>query len=67
MNTYILNKLQRDSQLRLFPQLHQTCEEGRRASGRMYCEYCGLLYSQHPIEEEYNIDHRLCNGSIVHL
>lgn len=63
-------QLQHDKSLALsiFPQLHQSIdEEWRRSSGAMTCKYCGLLYRQHPVEEIYNIDHRLCDGTIVHL
>lgn len=64
----IVRKLEIDARLRLFSQLHQSVEEDwRRASGSMRCECCGLLYRQHPIENIYNIDHRLCDGTIVHL
>jgi len=59
--------LQRDITLRLFQQLHQTEDECYRASGSMYCTHCGLRYRYHPVEEQYNVDHRLCSGEIVHL
>lgn len=64
----ITPNLQRDSTLRLFQQLHQGDEDDwYRASGGMYCDRCGLQYRYHPIEEQYNIDRRLCNGEVVHL
>jgi len=65
----VLNNMNKEYALRLFRQLHQSEDiyDWRRASGEMTCKYCGLLYRQHPIEEVYNIDHRLCDGSIVHL
>lgn len=69
LTLYVLKIRDIDARLRMFPQLHQSdgINDWRRASGKMTCQYCGLLYSQHPIEEIYNIDHRLCDGSIVHL
>lgn len=66
MTLYVLKIQDIRNRLRLFPQLHQS-DDWCRASGKMTCQYCGLLYSQHPIEEIYNIDHRLCDGSTVHL
>lgn len=62
-----MNAFQQEQTLRLFQQLHQDGDEWYRASGAMYCVHCGLQYRYHPIEEEYNVDHRLCNGEIVHL
>ena len=42
-----------------------------RAAGGCRCEVCGLTYREHPLYEDhtYNvqIDHRLCNGDVVHL
>lgn len=64
----VVRKLEIESRLRLFQQLHQSEDnDWHRANGRMYCELCGMQYSLHPVEENYNIDHRLCNGTIVHL
>ena len=66
----MMTRLERESVLRLFPQMHQDDEEDcnwYRASGDMYCLHCGLQYRHHPVEEFFNIDHRLCNGEIVHL
>jgi hypothetical protein len=61
-------RLQIEYNQRLFQQLHQSHDEDwHRASGQMLCRYCACLYRQHPIEEMYNIDHRLCNGVVVHL
>ncbi len=62
--------LERESKLRLFQQLHQEPEyptEWRRASGRQRCLLCGLKYSDHPVESIFNLDPRLCDGTIVHL
>ncbi len=65
---YINRRLENEARLRLFQQLHQSEEDDwRRASGRMLCEYCGLMYRLHPVEEVYNTDNRLCNGTLVHL
>lgn len=58
---------------RLFQQLHQDDDPNwRRANGSMYCYLCLLKYRQHPYFDEqtcfgHPIDHRLCNGDIVHL
>jgi hypothetical protein len=76
-------RLEREQRLRLFQQLHQSPEHEvmvedftyRRASGKMKCFHCRLLYREHPhaegggmiSQEGYPIDHRLCNGDIVHL
>ena len=62
-------RLEREARLRLFQQMHQDDDQDnwRRASGQMYCVYCKLQYWMHPVEEIYNVDHRLCNGDIVHL
>jgi len=63
-----MSSLEREVVLRLFQQMHQDDEDDwHRASGDMHCEHCGLLYRQHPVEEFFNIDHRLCNGVTVHL
>lgn len=62
--------LERESKLRLFQQLHQEPEyptEWRRASGRQRCLLCGLKYSDQPVESIFNLDPRLCDGTIVHL
>ena len=64
----ILNSTQR-----LFEMLHQDDDPNwRRASGEMYCYLCLLKYRQHPYFDEHTfygqlIDHRLCNGDVVHL
>ena len=53
--------------------LHQDDEpEWRRASGDCVCSLCGLYYRQHPYFDEqtmhgHPIDHRLCDGTVVHL
>ena len=44
----------------------------RRASGEMYCWLCLEKYRKHPYFDEQTfygqpIDHRLCNGDVVHL
>jgi hypothetical protein len=43
-----------------------------RAAGGCICEICGLTYREHPMYDEQTvygepIDHRLCNGDVVHL
>ncbi len=54
--------------LRLFSQLHQSIdEEWSRANGAARCDLCGLTYQEHPVEDVYRIDHRLCDGMVVHL
>jgi hypothetical protein len=64
----LMTRLEREQVLRLFQQLHQDMDDDwYRASGEMYCEHCGLQYRNHPIEEFFNIDRRLCNGETVHL
>jgi len=64
----MMTRLERESVLRLFPQMHQDNEDDwHRANGNMYCPHCGLQYRHHPVEEFYNIDHRLCDGTTVHL
>lgn len=68
-------RLEREVAMRLFLPLHQDddVEVNRyRASGEMYCALCTCQYRYHPYYEEltYNgepIDHRLCNGDVVHL
>jgi uncharacterized protein YbaR (Trm112 family) len=70
MNQHLCNmtpRQQREIRLRLFQQLHQDTGEWHRASGEMYCKNCGLQYRYHPVEEQYDIDHRLCDGELVHL
>ena len=65
----------REHGMRLFLPLHQdddVVERRRRASGSMYCTLCGCQYRYHPYFEEltYNVepvDHRLCDGDVVHL
>ena len=68
-NFYIQNRLTIESKLRLFQQLHQSelTLDWRRASGGVLCDLCGLPYRKHPIEGTTDIDHRLCNGELVHL
>lgn len=58
----------REQRFRLFQQLHQDDDPvWHRASGACICDKCGLPYRDHPVEEEFNIDRRLCDGRIVHL
>lgn len=58
----------REDRLRLFQQLHQDDDiVWHRSSGACICELCGLEYRQHPQEEYFNVDRRLCDGRIVHL
>ena len=59
---------------RLFQMLHQDDDPNwRRASGNMYCYKCLAQYRGHPLFDEqlgmvnHPIDHRLCNGDVVHL
>lgn len=70
----MLLKHERELVLRLFQQMHQNPDAyWRRASGKSICTHCGLTYSEHPVDMEtptYNdepVDHRLCDGTIVHL
>lgn len=64
----VLAILDREWRQRLFQPMHQDDDpHWRRASKDCRCEICGLRYQEHPIEEQYHIDHRLCNGDIVHL
>lgn len=64
---------QENTTLRLFQQMHQDDDpDWRRASGQMYCRICGHQYRDHPYFDEqtfcgYPVDHRLCNGDVVHL
>jgi len=37
----------------------------RRASGDCVCETCGREFWRHPYLDE--VDHRLCDGTVVHL
>lgn len=65
-----MTRLEKETRLRLFYPLHQDDSEYEfwyRASGTCVCSICGLQYRDHPTEEYRNIDHRLCNGDIVHL
>lgn len=63
-----IHPILRDDRLRLFQQLHQDDDpEWYRSNGNCVCTLCGLTYRQHPQEEEFNVDHRLCNGDVVHL
>ena len=81
-DTVFIPRIEREKRLRLFQSLHQLPEidvmisQGmwHRASGRVFCQHCGLTYSYHPIVEEwggqmYDIpeDVRLCDGRVVHL
>lgn len=59
---------------RLFEMMHQDDDPvWRRASGQMYCWLCLERYRRHPYFDEQlgmqsgPIDHRLCNGEVVHL
>lgn len=62
-----------NSTQRLFEMLHQDDDPNwRRASGSMYCYLCLQKYRKHPYFDEqlstgHPIDHRLCNGDVVHL
>ena len=43
-----------------------------RAAGGCRCQICGLTYREHPLYDEQTmhgkpVDHRLCNGDVVHL
>mgnify|MGYP001573054053 CR=1 FL=1 len=63
-----MNAISRDQRLRLFQQLHQDDDPvWHRANGGVICQICGLQCRYHPVEEGYNIDHRLCDGRVVHL
>lgn len=70
---YATSRLRREVSMRLFLPLHQDDEPNwRRASGRMLCHLCGHSYQEHPYFDEPTcygepIDHRLCNGDVVHL
>lgn len=65
--------LGREARMRLFLPLHQDDEpEWRRASGGVICSLCGCEYRHHPYFDErtyfgHPVDHRLCNGDVVHL
>ena len=67
--------LEREWKMRLFLPLHQDDDVGntrRRASGECLCYVCGVAYRNHPYFDEFTscgepIDHRLCDGSVVHL
>ena len=59
---------------RLFQQLHQDDdqENRRRADKSCICSLCLEPYWKHPYFDEHTfyghpMDHRLCNGDIVHL
>lgn len=82
LERYVAARLEREARLRLFPQLHQdpNPEEAQaydrwyRAEGGARCGHCGLEYRHHPFSEDAGtredgqpIDHRLCNGDVVHL
>lgn len=63
-----------NSTQRLFEMMHQDDDPNwRRASGQMYCWFCLQKYYRHPYFDEqlggvsHPIDHRLCNGDVVHL
>jgi hypothetical protein len=62
-----------NSTQRLFEMLHQDDDPvWRRASGAVICQLCLQPYRKHPMFEErtyfgHPVDHRLCNGDVVHL
>lgn len=75
---WVTRKLFRDSSMRPFQPLHQDDipeDRWRRSDKRMKCLFCGCQYWEHPLFEGYSercidrdiLDHRLCNGDIVHL
>lgn len=67
-SSYIQTRLHRDIGFRLFQQLHQDDEpDWYRANGSMCCALCGVQYRFHPIDPNCEVDHRLCNGTLVHL
>ena len=59
--------------MRLFQQMHQDDDpEWYRAEGGCLCPVCRCEYRHHPYFDEqisygYPVDHRLCNGEVVHL
>lgn len=66
----------RESSQRPFQPLHQDDDPTwRRASGGRVCHLCGCAYREHPLFENYDthhlehdsLDHRLCDGTVVHL
>jgi hypothetical protein len=65
--------LELEARIRLFLPLHQDDDPERyRANGEMICRLCGHRYHEHPYFDEetchgHPIDHRLCNGDVVHL
>jgi hypothetical protein len=65
--------LWREIGMRLFLSLHQDDEpEYRRAGGGVICQLCQCEYRYHSYFDEQTmhgmpIDHRLCNGDVVHL
>ena len=65
--------MEREAKMRLFQQLHQDDDpEWYRANGSVKCGLCGVLYRCHPYSLEHPlwgevVDHRLCNGDVVHL
>jgi hypothetical protein len=62
-----------NSTQRLFQQLHQDDDPiWHRARGDVYCWLCLQQYRKHPYFDEqtmhgHPIDHRLCDGRVVHL
>ena len=63
-----MTRLEKENVLRLFQQLHQDIEEDwYRSNGSILCQCCGLPYRDHPTEEFFNTDKRLCDGFTVHL
>lgn len=68
MKTFLNNSSQR-----LFEMMHQDDDPiWYRASGSMWCPLCGMQYRDHPYFDEHTmhghpVDHRLCNGTVVHL
>lgn len=68
------NRLDRWARMRLFFPLHQDDDPiRRRASGEMCCDLCGVQYTYYPYFDEQMfgdngpVDHRLCDGDVVHL
>lgn len=75
---WVAEKLERESRMRLFQQLHQDDgpdkgEMRRRPNGELLCRLCGVAYDFHPLFEEerggdnFQTDRRLCDGEVVHL
>lgn len=70
---YITKRFEREARMRLFLQMHQDDDpDWRRASGGVLCSLCSCEYRRHPYFDEqtslgHPIDHRLCDGTVVHL